>query len=511
MKDIYTLTNIKKVMWGVLEENQPISLFPVMYPGWCGILGSTWKILGKRQKSISCIHRGNHGVIFIDHKEWTALGEFALRKIVTSPQWGSSLNKKILRYSDELVSYTKSRKFQADYTEKTNEQLFSLYEEYDRRHSKLYNHAIIPVYLDLYKPHLTTYVVEYLAKQVKKRRYTKTAKESFSLVTVPQRLSQVQLEEVALLTIARQIRRTHIGSFFRRKKMPQTMAQKMNQHIEKFKYLGYNFEGPAFPDSYFWKRLEGFILDETRPSERINEIFREKKRALAIHKEILRALHIDSKHKQLIDITQGFMYSKEYRKMSLVQSYYRLEPLLKEIGKRLKLKVREVRNCLLVEVNEMLKNGAHTPQDLAKRMKGCFFVVVNGKLPGKVFTGSTFRDMKKYLLKKEDLTKVNYFHGQTASLGKAQGVVKVINYVRDISKMKKGNILVSQMTNPDLVPAMKKAGAIVTDLGGVTCHAAIISRELKIPCVIGTKVATKVLIDGDRVEVDANKGDIRKI
>ena len=65
------------------------------------------------------------------------------------------------------------------------------------------------------------------------------------------------------------------------------------------------------------------------------------------------------------------------------------------------------------------------------------------------------------------------------------------------------------MTRPELMPAVKKAKAIVTDEGGITCHAAIISRELKIPCIIGTKIATKILKDGDFVEVDANNGVIR--
>jgi pyruvate,water dikinase len=65
------------------------------------------------------------------------------------------------------------------------------------------------------------------------------------------------------------------------------------------------------------------------------------------------------------------------------------------------------------------------------------------------------------------------------------------------------------MTRPEFVPLMKKAIAIVTDEGGITCHAAIVSRELKKPCIIGTKVATQVLKDGDMVEVDANSGIVR--
>ena len=65
------------------------------------------------------------------------------------------------------------------------------------------------------------------------------------------------------------------------------------------------------------------------------------------------------------------------------------------------------------------------------------------------------------------------------------------------------------MTNPTYVPAMQKAAAVITDEGGLLCHAAIVSRELKVPCIIGTKVATKVLKDGDRVEVDAKKGVVK--
>ena len=72
-----------------------------------------------------------------------------------------------------------------------------------------------------------------------------------------------------------------------------------------------------------------------------------------------------------------------------------------------------------------------------------------------------------------------------------------------------GDILVTGMTRPEFVPLMKKASAIITDEGGLTCHAAIISRELNIPCIIGTKIATQVLQDGDMVEVDADKGIIR--
>lgn len=99
--------------------------------------------------------------------------------------------------------------------------------------------------------------------------------------------------------------------------------------------------------------------------------------------------------------------------------------------------------------------------------------------------------------------------GQIASGGKVKGQVRILKNVKQMQAVKTGDILVSPMTTPDFLPAMKKAAAIITDEGGITCHAAIVSRELKIPCVIGTKIATQVLKDGDLVEVDANKGIVK--
>ncbi|EJN55252.1 phosphoenolpyruvate synthase [Loigolactobacillus coryniformis subsp. coryniformis] len=100
--------------------------------------------------------------------------------------------------------------------------------------------------------------------------------------------------------------------------------------------------------------------------------------------------------------------------------------------------------------------------------------------------------------------------GLPASPGVASGVVHVIDNPKDIDQFKQGEILVTLMTSPDWVPAMKKAAAIITNNGGMTCHAAIISREMQIPCIVGTRsknvAATDVLKTGDVVTVDAKNG-----
>ena len=83
--------------------------------------------------------------------------------------------------------------------------------------------------------------------------------------------------------------------------------------------------------------------------------------------------------------------------------------------------------------------------------------------------------------------------------------------VSELNKVKKGDILVTYMTSPNFLLAMKLSAGFVTNEGGLTCHAAIVARELKKPCVIGTKIATEVIKDGDLIEVDANKGVVKII
>ena len=101
--------------------------------------------------------------------------------------------------------------------------------------------------------------------------------------------------------------------------------------------------------------------------------------------------------------------------------------------------------------------------------------------------------------------------GFTAYKGKVKGVARLVFSKKDYQKVKEGDILVTSNTNPDYLPIIKKAAAIVTDEGGLLCHAAIVSREFKIPCVVGAKIATQVLKDGDLVEVDADKGIVRAL
>jgi phosphohistidine swiveling domain-containing protein len=108
-----------------------------------------------------------------------------------------------------------------------------------------------------------------------------------------------------------------------------------------------------------------------------------------------------------------------------------------------------------------------------------------------------------------DISAITELKGKTAQQGKIRGPVCIVKTRADMEKFRDGGVIVSEMTDPSFLPIMKKASAFVTDEGGFLCHAAIVARELGVPCVIGTRFATQVFKDGDMVEVDADKGLVK--
>lgn len=122
-----------------------------------------------------------------------------------------------------------------------------------------------------------------------------------------------------------------------------------------------------------------------------------------------------------------------------------------------------------------------------------------------------YSHLEKAEISKKPEGEAGEISGIPASPGKATGTARVILDPENVKKFQKGDILVTEMTSPKFTPFIGKAAAIVTDEGGTLCHAAIVSREYGIPAVVGTRNATKVLKDGDLVEVDAESGVVRKL
>lgn len=189
-----------------------------------------------------------------------------------------------------------------------------------------------------------------------------------------------------------------------------------------------------------------------------------------------------------------------FYKGSILENHYA------EIKKRLGLG-ENMFNYHYKEIIQMLKGDKINIPDRT--------YVVKGKFSGqKDILGEDAQKIAKQL--KENLdANLDELKGKIGNKGYYKGKVKIIHFSsetdfsKEIKEMEKGDVLVSCSTGPEMILACNKAGAIVTDEGGITSHAAIVSRELRIPSIVGTKHATKIFKNGDLIEVDADKGIVR--
>lgn len=165
----------------------------------------------------------------------------------------------------------------------------------------------------------------------------------------------------------------------------------------------------------------------------------------------------------------------------------------------------------LLTINDILANKTkHLEASIKARAEGKQFIYqkINNKETVQWTNNAADIVMRLEHIQKEETQQLK---GQIACRGKVSGIARIILTMSKDVQFDDGDILITICSNPEFMPLITKSAAIVTDEGGLTCHAAIISRELNKPCIIGTKYATTVIKDGDLVEVDAEKGIIRKI
>ena len=148
-------------------------------------------------------------------------------------------------------------------------------------------------------------------------------------------------------------------------------------------------------------------------------------------------------------------------------------------------------------------------RDQVKRMRRYLCIYKNQR--EQIITNNFSEELKKITEISQSFKAVKLIKGSPINRGVVKGIVRIINQNTPYNKIPPNSIVVTQMSTPEMTPFLKRAKAVVTDEGGLLCHAAIFAREFKIITILGTKTATKVLHDGDLVEVDANNGLVKKL
>ena len=239
-------------------------------------------------------------------------------------------------------------------------------------------------------------------------------------------------------------------------------------------------------------------LSKKKPEKELEKIKVQKESFDKEYERIIRAsdptLVRDSK------ILSEFIFLRTLRGEFIAHSMVYARELLKEIATRFNMKLEDIVYMLPEEIMN-LRKGNMSVNSYRLRKKGFNIYMKNDSCRIEAIETESRTEIKNE----------NIIRGNIASRGKIEGFVKIVASEKDLDKVQEGDVLVTKMTSPDMTIALHRAVAIVTDEGGISCHAAIISREFDIPCIVGTKISTHVLKDGDFIRVDAEDGYVEII
>lgn len=459
-------------------------------------------------------------------KDMEKIHQNFLREIIANPNFGKKYFKKILTNSQKLKNICFSF-YKKDISSFSNKRLFVAF---DKIYFQLIldGASIFPVYFlkqkkmenpkDLlgknfrYFPYnfQISLIFDLELEKFLKRKLKNKKKENqyLSILGASPYTTPILEEEKDLLKIVL------------RYKKDQMSKKKFHQHLEKH-LENYAWIPTDFGFGRFWtiedikKRAQRLLKIDHK--KRLKEIEGYSKNIISEKKAIIRELKIPKKIQAIIEFLGINTFLRLYRRYNWAEVFYYANPLFKEIQARINFNsLKDLMFCTYEEVKAGLIEGKKIDRNNIKRRKKKFVIYYTQKkifyyanekaekfLDSQIFSGFS----TKRINKRKKMT----IKGTVACIGKITGTVKIVLELSDMKKVKKGDILVASETTPDLLPAMKKASAFVTDEGGLSCHAAIISREMNKPCIVGTKIGTKVLKDGDLVEVDAQGGIVKKI
>ena len=278
----------------------------------------------------------------------------------------------------------------------------------------------------------------------------------------------------------------------------------LEKHAEKYKHIPmFDFDHEPYTVEHFKKELEK-ISNAEEELRKIQDSLKQRQidfeNALSLEKP-------DEKLYDLIMMLKKAVVFRDYRDMVRQKLNLCIRDFYKEIGKRIGLNVKEVALLTNKEIEEHLEKSIQfNKQEIEQRKNAFLLIQLDDNV--KIYSGNIIKqkvaELGLYKVNKE----IKIIQGVTASKGNHKGIARVINTNLDFDKLQNGEIMVAAMTRQDFVPHMRRASAIITNEGGIASHAAIIAREIGLPCIVGAKDATQVINDGDLISIDGKKGII---
>ncbi len=387
----------------------------------------------------------------------------------------------------------------------TKKELYELLRDIDHKYCNVTRFMLIPHAIER---ELVTEIKNKLKKLTNGQLKRKKLKKYLEILTEPVSLEFEERKEALRVTAQ-----------FKKQGLTNEVQKLIRGHADNYCWLPL-FDNRAEPLSYeyFENQIKLLAEKEANPLREITRIEKiEEKKQKALEK-IFEKTGADKHFKTIVNLLQKYIVLRTTRRDAIAKANYHILALLHELAERMGLGEEEVKLLCFDELLSWLKHGygrkfgyrqETLEGEIDRRKQGWAVLFKNERLS--IISGITkiIEAIEQNQIIAETPSVKKVLKGNPACRGEIVGSVKIVNKLSELDKVEEGDILVAKMTTPDYMSAIGKAAGIVTDEGGVTCHAAIVSREFNIPCVVATKNATQILTDNDLVQVDANRGIIR--
>ncbi len=456
-----------------------------------------------------CFLKNDYGQWYISNKSLEKVRNFVIKQAKNNPQnvikYYNKWQKYWNRYQKLNISF-----FKDDFSKYGDKKLYTKFKAYYDLYLKVGGVAYI---CDSF---MSSGETDWLQELLKKELQINYGAEAIRIVgdlVSPVHLSFVLAEEFDLLKIASLLEKKCGNKVPELKDLGGLLLRKMQQHSNKYYWIKnnyYNVEDYNLSEVY--NKVKEIIIDCQNKNLTVGTVLRKRQDELKIQSvarhKFIKNIKLSRSNKNIIVIANLFSKWKDVRKSGVYMGMGIFDKFFEEISRRTSYTKEELTFVVFSEIEGILLKSVDLHTEIKARKGQIFFAVKpNGEY---VLIGGT--DAKKYfslILRKNNNNIV--FRGVPACRGEAEGRVHIILKTNEMSKFEDGEILIMNNTTPEFVSIMKKAAAIITEQGGITSHAAVVSRELGKPCIIGVKGIASVLKNGQMLRVDANHGLISLI
>lgn len=473
--------------WYVARKRHIPCLWPAhTYWGWPVHLFFGMPTTGK---VLSVWQQGDYVVLFDRQKTWIDFGWAVVQKVLKECRNHKSFRMKGIRAGENVLVFCK--KFAKKSSKASVDDYIKFLDGFKKKYSFIMRHNMH--YWVMGSP-----VIEYMIKQDLAERTPEEVEEIFHIMSMPIESSYSKKIEQEMAVIVRVASVKGVDS--------KGVEKLIKKFSKKYFWFPYEYIGPAIWDEPAVRKI---IEANIKSGKNVDVGDLENTEEMQLVR--ISRFGLSDKTIKMFQILQTLTLMADDRKRYNAEICYFLNGV---IFSNLADKLGVSRSEALYVNQDLLRVFKKDKELFLKRLKSRTEMLVEVIEDGNSLWYEGVDDGNKILESLDVCLTVNHdakeVSGQSAFKGRVIGRARVLK-TSQVDDFVDGDIIITGMTTPDFVPLIKRAGAIVTDEGGITCHAAIVAREMKKPCVIGTKIATKVLRDGDLVEVDADNGVVKII